>query len=691
MPDEAELAAAVIMLSPFGVGFPSERLALDDPVYAATQTFRTGQICTAQSYMQLRKHPDLGTLAPFPYTVTAAPIDVGGQRCGAIAAFWPGAFREPSASLDETFAEIAAKLSSDLREIYPDAEAVQPPAIPEVISTQTAADTTPPRSPLQDQLEVAAPWSAPLIFHLQKLAIGLMSAATTRDAAALATERLMSGFRAQAVAISLLQADRLHVVGAAGCSKEFLRSLDGMPTSAGTPEAEALVTCQQVTFESQEPSHQGGKGLPRGDGRDDHAWAVLPLIAGGRALGVCSVGFGPEQRLIATEQSPLSALAGLLGQAFSRTQLHDAQHALAQKLQQTLLPRMLPQLAGIVTTSRYAPPTGAIELGGDWYDLIKLPTGGIAAVIGDVEGHSTTAAVTMGQLRSAVRGYAMEGHDPITVLDRTNRLLIDLDTELFATCCCVWLDPDTGSATVVSAGHPRPLIRAPQGSYIPVATDLGIPLGIEANPSYGTSIHTLEPGTLLALYSDGLSGRDAELAQSTLEDNLETSGGELETLGDLLIRHAGKNSVQADDAALLLLRYEGPSRSVQENIRRMVIHRHDLQGVQRTRQFLAECLSRWGLDFYTDEAELLGSEVVTNALIHGDSDVDICLRRYPDLLRMEIRDSDSFPAMLVNLGQEKDEAEGGRGMLIVSVLASSWGNSPSGRGKTVWFEMATRS
>jgi anti-sigma regulatory factor (Ser/Thr protein kinase) len=232
-------------------------------------------------------------------------------------------------------------------------------------------------------------------------------------------------------------------------------------------------------------------------------------------------------------------------------------------------------------------------------------------------------------------------------------------------------------------------MRAADGAYLEATADIGVPLGIEANPSYQASVHALEPATLLVLYTDGLSGRDEELTRETLEAAIADSGDELETLGDQLMGRAATRASPTDDAALLLLRYEGPSAEAKESIRGLHVHRHDFQGVRRTRQFLCSSLEGWHLDQISDSAELLASEVVTNALVHGDSDVDVCLRRYPDHLRVEVRDTDSHPAMLVDLGPDEDKAEGGRGMLIVSALASSWGNSPSGRGKTVWFEIET--
>ncbi|MFJ8720461.1 ATP-binding protein [Streptomyces sp. NPDC093269] len=92
-----------------------------------------------------------------------------------------------------------------------------------------------------------------------------------------------------------------------------------------------------------------------------------------------------------------------------------------------------------------------------------------------------------------------------------------------------------------------------------------------------------------------------------------------------------------------------------------------------------------------DDEELLLSEIVTNGLVHGDSDVYVYVRKYPERLRVEVRDSDPHPAAAVTVPREEDQAEGGRGLVIVSALASAWGNSPSGRGKTVWFELPTPS
>jgi anti-sigma regulatory factor (Ser/Thr protein kinase) len=378
----------------------------------------------------------------------------------------------------------------------------------------------------------------------------------------------------------------------------------------------------------------------------------------------------------------------VLAQAVERTQTHEARHVLVEKLQQALLPRMLPQPAGVVSTGRYAPATKGTELGGDWYDLVTLPAGGVAMIIGDVEGHHPAAAAVMGQLGSAVRAYADEGQGPGEVLERANHLLIGLDTALFATCCCVWLDPDTGVAQVASAGHPLPLIRTGEGTVPPPSDlDIGMPLGIEPDTHYTAAELRLDPGTTLACFTDGLVSSGSELGAEALQTAL-ADGEDIESIGDQIMTGLrSRRATHADDAALLLVRYEGPSSEAQRAVRHIKIPRRDLRGTQRTRRLIRAWLDEWDLSSMAGEEELLVSEVVTNGLVHGDSDVYVVVRRYPDRVRVEVRDSDPHRARAVAMPGQEDEAEGGRGLMIVSALASAWGNSPSGRGKTVWFEL----
>ncbi|MET8767240.1 ATP-binding SpoIIE family protein phosphatase [Streptomyces sp. NPDC004658] len=680
VPGERALAAAVVAVTPMGVYSPLERVSLDDQRYASATAYRTGRVATAHSTEILERHPELAVLTPFPYVVMATELRGPAGATGAVTATWPEAAGAGPVAGREALVRAAGRMSAVVERFAALGVPAEPAAVPLVVPGDHEpgpASTDPPPGGVD----------VPTAYHVHKLAVRLATVTETGEAAEEAVERITQGFGAEAVALSLVESGRLHVVGASGCSSAWLRRLNGMPLSRPSLETLAVAAREQIT----EPAGGRASGrFAREEAEDrDHVWFVLPLLAGGRATGTCSVGYPARPGGTAGVQGALTSLATLLGQTFERTRVLDARRALAQQLQETLLPRMLPQVAGVLTTCRYAPAGGAFDLGGDWYDVIELPGGEVAAVVGDVEGHNIAAAVVMGQLRSAVRAFAGEGHDPATVLTRTNRLLNDLAGDLLATCCCVWLDPGTGEVRVATAGHVPPLIREENGHYPVLDVDIGVPLGVEADPVYRAAEQVVRPGTLVVLHSDGLSGDGSGMTPAAFESAFRTAGGEMEDLGDLLVGESSPHPSHEDDRALLLLRYEGAPADVRGDVRGLEIPRHDLAGVRRARRFLRESLDGWDLGALADDAELLACEVVTNALVHGDSEVDVRLRRYPRKVRVEVRDCAPRPAVPVTVLREEDQAESGRGLVIVAALAAAWGNSPSGRGKTVWFELGT--
>jgi serine phosphatase RsbU (regulator of sigma subunit) len=657
-PQVKALIATVVSVTPLGIG-SVERINVDDNAYASAIAFQTGEMATAHSVQELGHHPELAVFAPWPFTVTSIPLCSPTRRFGALAVYWPQMFRRLPLSERHRLQEVGIRTSRELDLLADRGISMAPPSVPHVVTPETTNEVwtslpgAAPRGTARSAKSGEGTGTTPLIYHLHKLANALISADNTQAVVDLVLERVTKGFHADAMAISLVEGDRLRVVGSMGCSREFLRRLHGQPLGQASLESDAITQKRQLikrpsagewtgaAASEAGPAAESGAAPDSGPAADvlggemqvvagneqapdvapsthaSHVWAVLPLLAGGHALGSCSIGFRADQAGAVIEHSVLIALATLLGQTFERTRLYDAQHTLARKLQQTLLPRRLPQPAGVLTTSRYLPSSGGIELGGDWYDLISLPDGRIGAVIGDVQGHSISAAVVMGQLRSAVRAYAAEGHDPSTVLSRTNRLLVELDTDRFATCLCLWLDPFTGRMETVTAGHHPPIVRTPDGAYRGTEITTGIPLGIQYDARYESTHLTLVPGTLIALYTDGLVDAEDQQGypvQHALEAALADSGDELETLGDRMISRLTERPARADDAALLLMRFEGASAEARLHVQRFAIHRRDLQGVRRARRFVREWLRSVELAPMSEEAELLASEVVTNAL-----------------------------------------------------------------------------
>jgi serine phosphatase RsbU (regulator of sigma subunit) len=293
------------------------------------------------------------------------------------------------------------------------------------------------------------------------------------------------------------------------------------------------------------------------------AWAYLPLIASGRAVGTCVLGYPEPHRFGADERALLTSLGGLIAQALERARLYDAKHRLAHGLQSALLPRTLPELPGLEAAARYLAGTEGMDIGGDFYDLLRVGDRP-AAVIGDVQGHNVTAAGLMGQVRTAVRAYSAVGQSPGQVMECTNRLLVDLDVDLLASCLYLHLDPDGQRAMAAGAGHPHPLLRDPGGRVRTLDLAQGPLLGIDAEAVYRTVEFPFPSGSLLMLYTDGLvecPGTDVDAELAALADHLSAVGElPLDRVADGVLALTAERRQRTDDIALLLLRSLAPPR-----------------------------------------------------------------------------------------------------------------------------------
>ncbi|MFF8990687.1 SpoIIE family protein phosphatase [Streptomyces sp. NPDC014983] len=398
------------------------------------------------------------------------------------------------------------------------------------------------------------------ISQVLSLAGALTEAVGVRDVVQLVWDEVAPAVGCRAMVMASAQAGRLHVLGHRGyADPHAVDRFEGLPLSERTPGMRALSSGVPAFFESRE---QLRRLYPeRGESPDGFAaWAYLPLIASGRPVGTCVLAYAEPRVFPADERAVLTALGGLIAQALERAMLYDAEHQLAHGLQQALLPHSLLALPGVEAAARYLPATHGMEIGGDFYDLVRArPLA--AAVIGDVQGHNVTAAGLMGQLRTGVRAYTAVGQGPHEVMVSTNRLLIDLGSELFASCLYLRLDPAAGRAVMARAGHPPPLLRRPDGRVRVLDLAGGPLLGIEASAAYPTTEVSLAPGSVLVLYTDGLveaPGVDIEDALSELAARLAEAGDlPLETLADELIRASVPAGARLDDVALLLLRARG--------------------------------------------------------------------------------------------------------------------------------------
>ncbi|WP_432043230.1 SpoIIE family protein phosphatase [Streptomyces cadmiisoli] len=401
------------------------------------------------------------------------------------------------------------------------------------------------------------------------LAIALTEAATARQVSAVVMQELLPAFGGRRLAIYLLQDRHLFLAWETGFPPGFLAPFEGVGLDARLPGVETLATGQPLFFDSMQQLSAAYPGIPLD--ATEGARAFLPLIASGRPVGSCILGFDRSRSFSVEERTVLTALAGLIAHAMEKAQRYESEAALARGLQRALLPRRLPDHPQLETAGRYLPGTQGMDVGGDWYDVVEAGDG-VALVIGDVQGHGVQAAATMGQLRSAVRAFALDDRPPDEVLSSTNHLLIDLDPGQFASCCYVRLDPGTGLARVARAGHPPPLLRHADGRTHIVDIPGGVVLGVDPLAQYPVTELSMEPGAVLALYTDGLverPGADIDEGISTLRVALARAGASagrpggrsLPAVVDRLTVGARHAADRPDDIALLLAaRRARPSR-----------------------------------------------------------------------------------------------------------------------------------
>ncbi|MGI5509226.1 SpoIIE family protein phosphatase [Streptomyces sp. CA-106131] len=692
--DATEIRVALIVGGPPSLFTLPGRMELDAP-YASARALASGRVeILADPYQAEAGHEQ--HVPPYPYVALAAPVIAADQRFGALTVLRTeeqGDYQEHDRS---RLQQIGSELATALAKLAASGAEIKPGPMPVLVPAGTDADTN-VCTPGWGVADVPGSGGMSLMYPVRRLADLLNQITTMDDIVAAAQYCVMDPFDAQALVLTSASEDRLWVLGHSGASCGLVKSLHGARLDSSIPAAEAvrgrpLYICARPADSGRSDSDvQSEAYLPLIGCRKA---TDLPLVGSRNVVGACCLtfqgprGFPPEERAV------LSMMAEMLGTALERVELSERQHEVAEYLQRTLLPSTLSELPGLTTTARYRPATATSMVGGDWYDVIKLPGERMVLVVGDVEGHAMESAAVMGQVRTAVAAYATEGHRPAAVIDRAGRLLTEQGTDLLVTCCVVALDTTDGMSEVALAGHPEPLVRGPDGSIRTLEAPANVPLGVRVPDAYWGREHVLEPGSVVMLYSDGLvdwhASDPGSGARALLRSGSHAAGADLEQLADHLIAEDPGPQHRRDDAVLLLARYEGAVGEGAPRTGNLQIPRRDLQGVKTARGFVADRLSSWGLSGISDDLQLIASEVVTNALIHADSDVDVRLRAFADHVRLEVRDSDSNPPIPSHLALTEGEnaaAEHGRGLLIVEALAGPWNSSPNGRGKTVSLDM----
>ncbi|MDX6221014.1 MAG: hypothetical protein QOD91_68, partial [Frankiales bacterium] len=441
--------------------------------------------------------------------------------------------------------------------------------------------------------------------------------------------------------------------------------------------------------------------------------ALMPLRARGRSLGLITAATATDRAPLSPDEVPfLSELATRVALAVDNARLFQHQAEIAHTLQRSLLPAELPSIDGAEVAVTYLPGTEGTTVGGDFYDVIPLPSGRFGLVIGDVMGRGVRAAAAMGQLRAAIRAYALEGHPPADLLARLDRLVSTLEEGLLVTCVYAEWDPGRRLIRLASAGHPPPLIRMPGAEPEFLELDPGMPLGVGNIDCVDVEL-ALPPGALLLAYTDGL----VESPELALGDGMESLRLAVEGAGpsaSAVCRSAvdGLRTLQQpvrdpagqtpprrrhdDDIALLALVVTGaeaaaatptlPASAVELELPA------EAASAARARRFLDDVFLGWGMADVGDRhdtAVLLVSELVTNAVRHAGTALRLRVLR-PAVGRIRIEVTDHAPHGTLDSRLSSEAAEGGRGLYLVETLAVAWGSAALGGaagGKTVWIEL----
>ncbi|WP_455361830.1 SpoIIE family protein phosphatase [Streptomyces sp. SYSU K21746] len=420
-----------------------------------------------------------------------------------------------------------------------------------------------------------------------------------------------------------------------------------------------------------------------------HSLITAPLKARGVVLGV--VNFWRSQKPEPFDDDDLSLAEELAARAavsIDNARRYTREHNVAVTLQRSLLPRALPQHSAVDVAHYYQP--AQLGVGGDWFDVIPLPGSRVALVVGDVVGHGLHAAATMGRLRTAVHNFSTLDPPPDELLARLDDLIQRIDQNgdshhtgdgmLGATCLYAVYDPVSQRCTLSRAGHFPPMVVCPDGTVDIPDIPAGPPLGLGGMP-FETAEIQLSEGSQLVFYTDGL-----------IEDRTRGIDEGLSLLRQALSHpdRSPEDSCRAilqvllparprDDVALLIARTRalGADHVAQWQVP------FEPSAVGAMRAVVVHKLDEWDLAPLAFGAELVLSELITNAIRHGSPPVAVRLLR-DRTLTLEVSDASSTAP---HLRYAAATDEGGRGLFLVAQISHRWGTRYTPEGKVIWAEL----
>lgn len=346
---------------------------------------------------------------------------------------------------------------------------------------------------------------------------------------------------------------------------------------------------------------------------DAAAVIAVPLLGPRGIKGVLAVAVdSPERGFEQHDVELVEEVAARAGFALENASLYESMRSLALALQHSLLPSHLPTIDGIAVQVGYSPGDES-DVGGDLYDVMELSSGRVGIAIGDVQGRGTHAAAVMGQLRAALRAYAVLDLEPAQVLTHLDDLVQGLNEALLVTCVYAVYDPFTRECVLANAGHPPPLLTGAHGCH-PMEVPPDVPLGV-GGIAFNDHAFIVAPGDTIVLYTDGVverRGQSVDQGVRALCDGLETLGPGASPAALCRATLRASSGPLDDDRAVLAMRTD---------LDPLPLWRIDLPAdpasPSAARAHARSVLREWSADDLAETVELLVSELVTNAVRHA--------------------------------------------------------------------------
>lgn len=392
---------------------------------------------------------------------------------------------------------------------------------------------------------------------------------------------------------------------------------------------------------------------------------AVPLVSQGELIGVLNL--GPrlsEQDYSSDDRKLLDNLAAQAAPALRVGQLVREQEAeaatrqrfeqeleVARLIQQNFLPKELPDLPGWQVSAYYRP---AREVGGDFYDVIPLPDGRVAFVVGDVTDKGVPAALVMSATRSVLRASAQRLIEPGAVLERVNEHLCpDMPEKMFVTCLYGVLDPASGRLRFANAGHDLPYVKTADG--VVELRARGMPLGLMHDMAYEEKEAVLEPGDSVLLHSDGVvEAHDPErdmFGFPRLKETVAAAPGGQHLIDRVLVdleAFTGPDAEQEDDITMVTLQRSAGEAIVAPSANGRVLAEFELPSAPGNEREAIERVERAVADLEVEAARLQRlktavAEATMNAMEHGneyraDRPVSIRVLHTADSLRVQVTD-----------------------------------------------------